>query len=210
MKKQKTTIRNERFAIAFDYLRRYQGVKRQNQLAALMQVSEDSITRVKKGGKVTEDFITKFQTAAKSIFNLQWLRGESDIMLAIDAQGAENPQQSASTSMPDYSSLMNATIAAQESTIASLKRELADKEESTKRELAMAESAAKREIAAKQETIDALRSQLNDRDAHIETLRQQVSDLRATIARLQTKDVLGNYPSPMGVAEDFRSRRPAK
>lgn len=212
MKKQKDTIRNERFAIAFEYLQHNQGVANQKQLSALMRMSEDSITRVKKGCTVTEHFLSNFQRASKYVFNIQWLRGESEIMLAADVENAlaaENPQQS-EASMPDYSSLMNATIAAQEGTIASLKRELADKEESAKRELATVEASAKRELAAKQETIDALRAQLKDSAAYVETLKQQVSDLRTTIANLQTKSALDNYPSPIGVAEYLVERKSAK
>lgn len=227
MKKKRNTIRNQRFSIAFSYLNSYQGVENQKQLAALMQMSEDSITRVKKGGTVTENFLARFQAATKYVFNIQWLRGESDIMLAEDVENQQsivNPQQSTSMQVPDYGSLMNATLAAQEATIASLKRELAAQEESSrkaeasaKQEVAKAEASAKRELAAKQETIDALlgqlkdkNAQLADKDSYIATLKQQVADLRATVSRLQAKDYLGNYPFPIGAAEDMSHQPAAK
>lgn len=209
MKKPKDTIRNERFIIAFDYLNRYQGIANQKQLAALMGMSEDSITRVKNGGKVTENFIANFQTAAQCVFNLQWLRGESEIMLATESErisAAINPHQSATMPMPDYSSLMNATIAAQEATISSLKRELADKEASSEK----VEASMKREVAAKDETIRALRSELATKNAYIESLKQQLVELRSTIAKQQSKDALGGYPFPIGVAEGMSQQQPSK
>ena len=79
-------LRNNIFAAAFDYLKREKGVKTQKRLAELMGVSEDTITRILKDRcEVTEDIITKLQTASNCIFNLQWLRGEDPIhMLASD------------------------------------------------------------------------------------------------------------------------------
>ena len=83
-----------------------------------MGVSEDTITRILKDRcEVTEDIITKLQTASGCIFNLQWLRGEDpNCMLMEDLayykqhpeerlvfdkpqEVAPTPQQSA---MPDY------------------------------------------------------------------------------------------------------------
>lgn len=197
----KDKTRNNNFAAALDYLKRNKGIKTQNELAKRMGVSKDTITRIIKAyTPVTEDAITKFQTATGCIFNLQWLRGESDVMMTEDLEvksvsEPENTHQSAL--MPDYSSITNAMIAAKDDAIESLKRELVKTEES-----------AKRELAAKEETINALRSELDAKDAHIDTLkqqvancRQQISDLRATIVFQQTKDSLGNYPFTVGVAD---------
>jgi plasmid maintenance system antidote protein VapI len=79
-------LRNNIFAAAFDYLKREKGIKTQKRLAELMGVSEDTITRILKDRTdVTEDIITKLQTASGCIFNLQWLRGEDAFhMLASD------------------------------------------------------------------------------------------------------------------------------
>lgn len=79
-------LRNNIFAAAFDYLKRNKGIKTQKRLAELMGVSEDTITRILKDRtEVTEDIITKLQTASGCIFNLQWLRGEdAGHMLASD------------------------------------------------------------------------------------------------------------------------------
>jgi len=94
-------LRNNIFAAAFDYLKREKGIKTQKRLAELMGVSEDTITRILKDRTdVTEDIITKLQTASGCIFNLQWLRGEDAFhMLASDVaeyrvdMAAENDPQ---------------------------------------------------------------------------------------------------------------------
>ena len=93
-------LRNNIFAAAFDYLKREKGIKTQKRLAELMGVSEDTITRILKDRcEVTEDIITKLQTASGCIFNLQWLRGEDAFhMLASDVptehidMAAEDPK----------------------------------------------------------------------------------------------------------------------
>ena len=178
--------RNHIFAAAIDELRRREGKKlSQKEIADRMGVTEDTISRIMRlHNQVTEDIITRLQTASGCIFNLQWLRGESDVMLAADVDNrftpaADNLHESTHI---DQGSLMNATIAAQQTSIESLKREVAKTEES-----------AKRELAAKDETISTLRGQLATKDALIESLQQQVADLRAALAEQQKKGSLGNY-----------------
>ena len=192
--------RNHIFAAAIDELRRRENKRlSQKEIADRMGVTEDTISRIMRlHNQVTEDIITRLQTASGCIFNLQWLRGESDVMLAADAGKAPVADNLHESTHIDQGSLMNATIAAQQTSIESLKRELAKAEESSKREL-----------AAKDETISALRGQLatkdahlNDKDAYIETLKQQVADLRAALAEQQKKDSLGNYPFTIGAADE--------
>lgn len=187
--------RNHIFAAAIDELRRREGKKlSQKEIADRMGVNENTVSRILNlHNEVTEEAITQLQTASGCIFNLQWLRGESDVMLAADVDNkptpvAENLQESTHI---DQGSLMNATIAAQQTSIESLKRELAKAEES-----------AKRELAAKDETISALRGQLATKDALIESLQQQVAGLRAALAEQQKKDSLGNYPFTIGAADE--------
>ena len=81
-------LRNNIFAEAFDYLKRNTDIKTQKELARRMGVNENTITRILRDYvEVTEDIITKLQTASGCIFNLQWLRGEDAIhMLASDVQ----------------------------------------------------------------------------------------------------------------------------
>jgi transcriptional regulator with XRE-family HTH domain len=89
-------LRNNRFAAALDYLKRNTDIKTQKELARRMGVTETTITRILKDyTEVTEDIITKLQTATGCIFNLQWLRGEdSEHMLAEDVHEVICPQPS--------------------------------------------------------------------------------------------------------------------
>lgn len=118
-------LRNNIFAEAFDYLKREKGIKTQKRLAELMGVSEDTITRILKDRtEVTEDIITKLQTASGCVFNLQWLRGEDDEpMLAADI-GNKNMHQSAS--IIDPGSAINAALAAKDETIENLKARIVE------------------------------------------------------------------------------------
>ena len=153
-------LRNNIFAAAFDELKRNHGIKTQKELARRMGVSEDTITRIMKDRtEVTEDIITKLQTASGCIFNIQWLRGEDPLhMLAIDVQELTKP-----TDEPiDHSSMVNAmlaakdeTIAAKDETIASLKAQL---------------KAMAKELAAKDESLALLRQRLSDYHAHTQIL----------------------------------------
>lgn len=187
--------RNHIFAAAIDELRRREGKKlSQKEIADRMGVTEDTISRIMRlHNQVTEDVITRLQTASGCIFNLQWLRGESDVMLAADADKAPVANNLHESTHIDQGSLMNATIAAQQTSIESLKRELANVEEFSKREL-----------AAKEETISALSGQLTIKDTLIESLQQQVADLRAALAEQQKKGNYGKYPFTPGVADEGR------
>lgn len=114
-------LRNNIFAAAFDYLKREKGIKTQKRLAELMGVSEDTITRILKDRcEVTEDIITKLQTASGCIFNLQWLRGEDPIhMLVEDLNNGmvASIDQHEEIHAIDQSSLVNAALAAKDETI---------------------------------------------------------------------------------------------
>lgn len=171
-KKAKDPRRNKIFAAAYDHLKRTQGVRTQEQLAGKMGVTPETVSRIIKARTdVTEDAITRLQTASGCIFNLQWLRGESDVMLAADVKKNDGPATEATLPQsPDMSSLINSIIAAKDDAIASLKRELASKDET---------------LAAK--------------EVLIKTLQQQVSDLRTQLA-IQ-KGFSDGYPYPAGVAE---------
>ena len=148
-------LRNNIFAEAFDYLKREKGIKTQKRLAELMGVSEDTITRILKDRtEVTEDIITKLQTASGCIFNLQWLRGEDDEpMLAADI-GNKNMHQSAS--IIDPGSAINAALAAKDETIDTLKARIVE---------------LKSTIADKEDMIKA-------RDARIVELEQKLAKIQ--------------------------------
>lgn len=143
-------LRNNIFAAAFDELKRNHGIRTQKELARRMGVSEDTITRILKDyTEVTEDIITKLQTASGCIFNLQWLRGEDPLhMLAKDAQELTKP-----TDEPiDHSSMVNAMLAAKDETIAAKNETISSMQSQIK--------SMEKELAAKDEIITLLRQQL--------------------------------------------------
>lgn len=180
-KQAKDKTRNNIFAAAFDYLKRTTDINTQQELADKMGVTKDTVSRIITAKtKVTDDAITKLQTASGCIFNLQWLRGESDVMLAADAGKAPVADNLHESTHIDQGSLMNATIAAQQTSIESLKRE----------------------VAAKDETIGSLKREGATKDELIKSLQQQVADLRAALAEQREKDALGNYPFTIGAADD--------
>ena len=178
-------LKNNIFAAAFDELKRNHGIKTQKELARRMGVSEDTITRILKDRtEVTEDIITKLQTASGCIFNLQWLRGEDPYhMLAEDVPKPEGHPQSP-PSLPDPSSIMNAALSAQMQTIESLKREAASKED----------------------LIADLRARIIEMDDHIATLKARIAELQQLLA-IQKNTDLGTYPFPVGVADDKKQRK---
>ena len=88
-------LRNNIFAAALDEMKRRGIVKNQKDLAHKMGVSEDTITRILKDRtEVTEDAISRLQTASGCIFNLQWLRGESNEKFVDSPQINTNTQES--------------------------------------------------------------------------------------------------------------------
>ena len=220
-KKAKDPRRNKIFAAAYDHLKRTQGVRTQEQLAEKMGVSAETVSRIIRAHTdVTEDAISRLQTASGCIFNLQWLRGESDVMLVADIKKNDgHATEATSPSSPDMSSMINSIIAAKDDAITSLKRELASKDETiaAKNETIATKDAAitslKRELTSKDETIAAKNETIADKDAVIKAkeaaiadkdvlikiLQQQVSDLRAQLA-IQ-KGLSDGYPYPVGVAE---------
>jgi len=122
--------RNNIFAEAFKWIKAHRdkegnGVKYQKDLAALIGVSEDTITRIMRDQtEVTDDFLCKFNEAFNNVFNYQWLRGEdNEPMLAADLDKF-NPHPSAT--MIDSGSAINAALAAKDETIETLKARIVD------------------------------------------------------------------------------------
>lgn len=185
-------LKNNIFAAAFDELKRNHGIKTQKELARRMGVSEDTITRILKDRtEVTEDIITKLQTASGCIFNLQWLRGEDPYhMLAEDVPKPESPPQS-TPSLPDPSSIMNAALSAQMQTIETQKQTI---------------ESLKRESASKEDLIADLRARIIEKDDHIATLKARITELQQLLA-IQKNTDLGTYPFPVGVADDKKQRK---
>lgn len=192
-------LRNNIFAAAFDELKRNHGIKTQKELARRMGVNENTITRILKGyTEVTEDIITKLQTASGCIFNLQWLRGEDPYhMLAEDVPKPEEQPQS-TPSLPDPSSIMNAALSAQMQTIETQKQTIETQKQTIE--------SLKRESASKDDLIADLRARIIEKDDYIATIKARIADLQQILA-IQKNTDLGTYPFPVGVADDKKQRK---
>ena len=186
-------LKNNIFAAAFDELKRNHGIKTQKELARRMGVSEDTITRILKDRtEVTEDIITKLQTASGCIFNLQWLRGEDPYhMLAEDVPKPEEPPQS-TPSLPDPSSIMNAALAAQMQTIETQKQTIAS---------------LIREAASKDDQIADLRARVKEKDDYIALLKARTEELQHHLSLISQRTDLEDYPFPVGVADKLQKRK---
>lgn len=127
-----------------------------------------SMSKIHKGKtkNVKQETLRAVNAAFGNVFNPEWLRGESDVMLLADVEQQSAAQVDAAT-LPSVDGMAGVIIESQ-----------------------------KRELAAKEETIAALRSQLSDKDdviaakdniiatkdALIDTLQQQIDDLRMQVA----------------------------
>jgi transcriptional regulator with XRE-family HTH domain len=78
-------LRNENFAIALDWLGKNKGVDGQKGLAQITGISQNTISRIMTGKvEPSDDTLRKLNDAFKGIFNMNFLRGNSIIMLAED------------------------------------------------------------------------------------------------------------------------------
>ena len=204
-------LKNNIFAAAVDEMKRRGIIKYQKDLAQKMEVSEDTITRILKDRtEVTEDVITKLQTASGCLFNLQWLRGESNIMLAenVQKQTIANPpaQESAPIDMDFYHQALkiNADV------IADLRRNVEyfqqlvlDKDSLIQEhnEQIVALNIDKAKLATELEhlrtTLDAVRNNFDAKVTELEKRDQIIKTLQSVIDR----ESRGDYRIPTGVAE---------
>lgn len=204
-------LKNNIFAAAVDEMKRRGIIKYQKDLAQKMEVSEDTITRILKDRtEVTEDVITKLQTASGCLFNLQWLRGESNIMLAenVQKQTIANPpaQESAPVDMDFFHQALkiNADI------IADLRRNVEyfqqlvlDKDSLIQEhnEQIVALNIDKAKLATELEhlrtTLDAVRNNFDAKVTEIEKRDQIIKTLQSALDR----ESRGDYRLPTGVAE---------
>lgn len=83
--------KNTRFFVAIDYLYEKRLVKTQRDLAVKIGITETSISRLRKGQRgVSYETLRKLNETFGNIFNMQYFRGESDVMLVADI-GKEQP-----------------------------------------------------------------------------------------------------------------------
>lgn len=83
--------KNARFFAATDYLYHEKLIKTQKDLAKKIGISENSMSRLRKGHRgVSDETLRKLNETFGNIFNMQYFRGESDVMLVADI-GKEQP-----------------------------------------------------------------------------------------------------------------------
>ena len=167
-------LRNNIFAAAFDELKRRGVVKNQKELAQKMGVSEDTITRILKDRtEVTEDAITKLQTASGCIFNLQWLRGQDADHMFID--DLAEPHKSESIDLNLYKQLLEARDESNRD-LRSLNERLQSMVED--RDTTITEL---------NERIEDMTQQLTDAVAHVDHYKQLVAERERETERLKVQ-----------------------
>ena len=168
-------LKNEIFANVLDWLIQEGKVEDQKDLAVKTGISQNTVSRIMTGKvEPSDETLRKLNAAFENIFNMQYLRGESVVMLIKDvAYYQMHPEKNPLNNLNDeeaekeidQSSLVNAALAAKDET-----------------------------IRAKDETIASLRET-------IESLKRENDALRQQMSALQSEDVFTKHPFPVGVAE---------
>jgi len=145
-------------------------VKNQKDMAERMGTTENTISRNKHGGvqRPDDDTLRKFNEQFGSIINIDYLRGESKVMLVKDLAKPRSVKK-------DESADKTASLlAVKDEIIAGLKRELAGKDETI--------AALKRELTAKDDVVSAKDKVISTQDKQISKLQQQNDELRMQVA----------------------------
>ena len=147
------------FRKMFDYLVSNKLIPNQTELARAAGLNEVSVSRILNGQvkSTKQETLWKVNVAFDNIFNPEWMRGESDVMLMADLTPVSTEQPSLA---PQTADPITALLAAKDETIASLKREL----------------------AAKDDVIAAKDGIISMKDKLIDTLQQQIDNLRLQAA----------------------------
>lgn len=182
-------LRNEIFATVLDWLIKERKVINQKDLSLKTGITQTTISRIMKGKVEPEDeTLRKLNDAFDGIFNMNYLRGISTVMLAKDElyysqHPTKHPlyeKKESDTHVPDMSSVFNAAIAAKDDAIESLKRELNTKDD----------------------LIQSLRDQLALKDELIAEQKARLIDYRKIID--SHNNTLTGYPFPIGAADDHK------
>ena len=122
-------------------------------------INEANVTKIKTGKNKSVQYETmvKLNNAFGNVFNPEWMRGESDVMLTADLTPVNTEQTYPTPQTTDPTTIL---IAAKDETIAALKRELS----------------AKDDVIAAKDGIIATKDKL------ISTLQQQIDNLRMQAA----------------------------
>lgn len=166
-------LRNEIFAHVLDWLIQNNKVEDQKDLALKTGISQNTVSRIMTGKvEPSDDTLRKLNATFGNIFNMQYLRGESIVMLIEDvAYYKSHPGElnklinGEGDNKIDQSSLVNAAL------------------------------------AAKDETIAALREQIQAKDELIAALRQQIDFLQQQVHAAKDEELFKDFPFPKGIAD---------
>ena len=173
-------LRNEIFAHVLDWLIQNNKVEDQKDMALKTGISQNTVSRIMTGKvEPSDDTLRKLNATFGNIFNMQYLRGESIVMLIEDvAYYKSHPGElnklinGEGDDKIDQSSLVNAALAAKDAT-----------------------------IAAKDETIAALREQIHAKDELIAALRQQIDIFQQQVHDAIDEELFKDFPFHKGIAD---------
>ena len=180
MEEKKVDTREKFRAILNDIAER-DGIKRFNKLVEMTGISSTTFTSIKlnRVNEVDVETFRKLNAAFDNRYNVLWFQGDSPYMMMKEYLAANKSQ----LPLPDYTSLLNAALAAKDETIEAYQKRLEDKDA----------------------TIESLRAQIAGKDDHIATLKARVAELRRIIDANNLMDAA--YPFPVGAADRDKKRK---
>lgn len=194
---------NDRVIAVIDYVLENRIFPDQQSLVAAAGITTATLSRIKSGAirNPTMSTLMRINDACGGIFNLNYLRGKSKVMLAADVKDTEPVPEPKHAHQPasnaELSSYANSALASKDETIDALKSKLADRDQ----------------------LVDELREQLAEKrrdktelQDEIYRLRKELSEVRAECDRLRAQvdsDALRHYPFPVGVAEPTGNSQPS-
>ena len=151
----------------------------QKDIAAQMGITEVAFSNSMKRIQIKndDDFVISFHQATDEMFSLDWLLNGTGNKFA-DKSKAQEPQPIITN--VDFASYINALLAKSDETIASLKREIAAKDDV---------------IQAKNERISNLEQLAEERLHRIAELRRYIDENNISMT---------DYPFPIGAADDTK------
>ena len=149
---------NEIFAKMLDWLYVNKKASSQREVAEKAGIDPVTTSRILNGRvkKAKLETLRKVNEAYGNVFNNEWIRGKSDVMLAHPEENVCVDMHGLAPGMPDMSSMTNAIIAGRDEAIMALKGQLASKDE----------------------TIEALKGRMEEKERLISHLEQQLMELR--------------------------------
>jgi transcriptional regulator with XRE-family HTH domain len=199
------TLANGLFAQVLDYLYKEGLVADQQELSAKTGISETTISRIlnDRVRQPSKETWLRLNAAFGNIFNPQYFRGESVIMLVADLvqePSVQKEKTNTESGHPTMSSMFNANLAQQAESVEAFRIALASKDET---------------IKEKNERILELKNAVAQRDERIENLKELVAQLRADLNEAKSiitasESGLAKYPFKFGAAESSEDKKQRK